>query len=92
MTETELLLQIEEPMLNLRTQLNHARVIMGDLMQRYFHDLSNDPDTDEGRRWIAHDFKTSAIRAEIVEDAICTMDAELRAIELLRDQIDEQQA
>lgn len=89
MTKTELLLQIEEPMLNLRTQLNHARVIMDDLMQRYFHDLSNDPNTDEGRMWIAHYFKSNVARAEIVEDAICTMDAELSALESRIEQIDE---
>ena len=90
MNNQELLLQIEEPLLQIRTQINHARVIMQDIMIGYFHDIDKNPNTDEGRMWIARAFKPTCYRAEIVEDAICQIDAELQALELIANKLNEE--
>ena len=92
MSNQELLLQIEEPMIHLRTNIDRARVIMGDLMTRYFQDLTNDPTTNEGRKWIAHGFKPYGIRAGVVEDALFSIDEQLSALEQIISQIEDKSA
>jgi hypothetical protein len=83
MMNTEFLLQAESHMLQLRTNVDRARVIMGDIMSRYFHDITNDPNTEDGKKWIAHGFNANGIRAGIVEDAVFYIDEALKDLETI---------
>ena len=92
MSTNDVLLQIEDPLVQMRMQINRARLIMRDLMMNYFHDVGH----QEARSRDAAPlevlaFQESTIRAEIIEDALYYMDEQLQALELVRDQIASQQ-
>ena len=87
MINNDFMIQTEEPMLQLRTNIDRARIVMGDLMTRYFQDLTNDPNTEEGRKWIAHGFKPYGIRAGIVEDALFAIEESVKELEALLETI-----
>lgn len=89
MNNKELYLEAEGPMIQIRTHIDRARVIMGDLMTRYFQDVMNDPDTEEGRKWIARGFKPYGIRAGIIEDAVFVIDEAFKELEMIMEKLNQ---
>lgn len=90
MSTNDVLLQIEDPLVQMRMQINRARLMMRDLMMQYFHAVDKQPD-EKSALLKAKSFQESTIRAEIIEDALYYMDEQLQALELVRDQIASQQ-
>lgn len=90
MSTNDVLLQIEDPLVQMRMQINRARLMMRELMMQYFHAVDMQPDEDSALLE-AQSFRESTIRAEIVEDVLYYMDEQLQALELIRDQIASQQ-
>lgn len=86
MSTNDVLLQIEDPLVQMRMQINRARLMMHDLMMQYFHAVDKQPDEDSALLE-AKSFRESTIRAEIIEDALYYMDEQLKDLELVLDQI-----
>ena len=90
MSTNEVLLQIEDPLVQMRMQINRARLIMRDLMMGYFHAVDKQPAGDSAPLE-ALSFRENTIRAEIIEDALYYMNEQLQALELIREQIEKGQ-
>jgi len=90
MSTNDVLLQIEDPLVQMRMQINRARLMMRDLMMQYFHAVDKQPD-EKSALLEAQSFRESTIRAEIVEDALYYMNEQLKALELVQEQIEKGQ-
>lgn len=91
MNKNDFILQAEGPMVQMRTNIDRARVIIGDIMSRYFQDLTNNPNTEEGKKFIVHGFKPYGIRSGIVEDSLYCIDEALKELELIMEALEKEQ-
>lgn len=78
---------LEEPVLQLRMKLDAARLLMGDQLERYYHNLDLDANTETGRLFIVRDFKTARIRAQAINDMLYDIECQLKAIENALDDV-----
>ena len=92
MSTHEVLLQIEDPLVQMRMYINRARLIMRDMMMDYFHDVGHQTaHSGDAAPLEVLGFKESTIRAEIIEDALYYMEKQLHTLETIREQLGKDQ-